>query len=680
VDPDVAQLVREQRLLEAARLASERGHAHDASAIYERACEWRSAAAEAMRAGAAARALELALCGGDESTAEGALALLVQDKAAAVAVAARLARRGQDTWAARVLERCGRPVDAARAWERAGEARRAAALLERAGEPADAERVLQAALRRDPNAWRLAVTLGALLRRFGKWEATVRVLQRIPEGTPERCEALFHLADALNHLGLGHAASEVTAELDSLGQTVTSRSTHVVVEPAPSHRARLFGQYDLIREVASSPSARVLQCVDVLRGERVAVKMLATTEARGSGRDALARFEREVRAMKSLEHPNVVPLRDFVPEGPALVLAWMEGGSLERMLAARGAIAPARAVEIACSVLSALGAAHRLGILHRDVKPANVLFDEAGGARLSDFGVAHLDDVSTTATAGVFGTLAYMSPEQRAGRPASAASDVFAVGVMLREMLTGERPSARETPRLEPSDVHRDLDVRHDTAVSRMTAQWADDRMADAFEARALLAALPWPEVVDAASAPRAQHKSSPRPNSGTFPRAPERSQPPEGTSASVPQSDPRLPERLELGRDGMLMDLWTGRTIEPIALSERSLMRARSFALADHPALQTVWRVDQAHAAIWLEALDAPELARPLTPEERARLREALDALHANGGVHGRVDAQHMVLGPSGIVLRFEAEHDATATADHDSLALARMSGAPHR
>src|SRR5258708_3556265 len=180
MDPDVAQLVREQRLIEAARLASERGDARNASLIYERACEWRHAAAEAMRAGEAGRALELAVYGGDESTAEPALALLVKDAVAADTSAARLTQRGQHAWAARVLEGCGRDLEAAGAWERAGEGRRAAALLERAGEAADAERALQAALRREPDAWAVAVSLGALLGRFRKLEAAVRVLQRVP--------------------------------------------------------------------------------------------------------------------------------------------------------------------------------------------------------------------------------------------------------------------------------------------------------------------------------------------------------------------------------------------------------------------------------------------------------------------------------------------------------------------
>ena len=255
-------------------------------------------------------------------------------------------------------------------------------------------------------------------------------------------------------------------------------------------RARLFGRYDAVREVASSPSARVLEAIDVVRGDRVALKVLAAWDAQGSGRDALVRFEREVRTMRALDHPCVVPLRDYLPEGPALVLEWMAGGTLERLLAATGALAPARAVEIASAVLSALGEAHTLGILHRDVKPANVLFDAAGGARLSDFGVAHLGDVSTTATGGVFGTLAYMSPEQREGRPATIKSDVFSVGVMLGETLTGEKPAVGTTPRTIPSQAHRELDERHDALVARMTATDPSERPG-ALEARSMLARAP---------------------------------------------------------------------------------------------------------------------------------------------------------------------------------------------
>jgi tRNA A-37 threonylcarbamoyl transferase component Bud32 len=641
VDPDVTRLVREERLLEAAALASERGDPRLASQLYERACDWTNAAVEALRSGDGSRALELAAEAGSESLAEQAASLVSPQ--ASQAVAEKLVRRGHDAYAARLLEASGHPLEAARAWEHAGHASRAAELLEHGGDPAGAARVLESALRRDPMAWVVATALGALLARFGKHEAAVRALQRVPAERPERREALVHLVSALERLGLARAAADARDELEASGGAPRRGE----VEPkAPVHR-RIFGRYDVVREAASSPSARVLECTDVVRGERVAVKVFAAWDTHGSGRDALARFEREVRTMRVLDHPSIVPLRDYVPEGPAIVLAWMSGGTLERMLAATGALAPARAVEIASGVLAALGEAHRLGILHRDVKPANVLFDEAGGARLSDFGVAHLGDVSTTATAGVFGTLAYMSPEQREGRPATARSDVFAAGTILREMLTGERPLPGEPPRARPSEAHAELDARHDAIVARLTAHDPTERPVDAFEARSALLGLPWPATVDKlAPRRRAERKSSVRPRAG----------------------------RLQLGLDGTALDTWTGRLVERVPASEQALTRARAFARADHRALQSVLRVDHDDEAIWLDVARGRPLDRSLTAAERSDLEGALEALHAAGAVHGHVDPAHVLVDDSGVVLRFEVEHEATATIDRDRLALGRL------
>lgn len=236
------------------------------------------------------------------------------------------------------------------------------------------------------------------------------------------------------------------------------------------------------------------------------MKIFAGYDARGAGRDALARFEREVRVLASLDHPNIVPLREYLPEGPALVLQWMGGGTLEGMMA-KEPLAPARAVEIADAVLAALGEAHRLGIIHRDVKPANVLFDDAGVTHLGDFGVAHLSDLSTTATAGVIGTLGYMSPEQREGRPATVRSDIYGVGAMLWEMLTGQKPEpgADMTTSVRPSAVHRDLDAKHDALVFALVASEAEKRPSDAFVARKAIGALRWPATIERVAGPRVE-------------------------------------------------------------------------------------------------------------------------------------------------------------------------------
>ena len=653
MDDEVARLVREERLVAAAELASSRGDPRTASELFERACDWIRASSAAMAAGDPSRALLLAVEGADDTAALAALGPAVAEPGRGERVADQLARRGRHAWAARVYEAGGKRADAAREWERAGEAVRAATHLDAAGDPVGAARVLEAAQRREPQRWELYVALGRLLFRYGKAEAAVRALQKVPNDAPEHRAALTHLVLALDRIGLAQARAEAQQALEAAGGPLADDS-----EAAPASttaKRRIFGRYEVIRDVASTATARVLECTDPVRGEHVAIKILAAYDARGGGRDALSRFEREVRVLGALEHPNVVPLRDYLPEGPALVLAWMSGGTLEARLTAAGhegvGLAPARAVEIATAVLSALGEAHRLGVLHRDIKPANVLFDDAGVARLADFGVAHLGDLSATATAGVFGTLAYMSPEQREGRPATVLSDLFGVGVMLFEMLTGERPLPNELPRLRPSGLHKDLDARHDAAVLRLFAIDPAARPTDAFAARKELSALPWPSTIEpAAPRPESLHPESIRPR---------------GT-------------RLEAGPDGQALDLWIGRRVERVPLSERSLVRAGAFARAGHRGLQSVLRVDRAAGEIWLGA-HGPPLARPLTAPELAYLRAAIVALHGAGAVHGSVDRRHISEGRDGAVtLLFTSDCEPMATADLDQLALSRLASTP--
>jgi serine/threonine-protein kinase len=615
VDADVEKLVREQRLLEAAVLASARGDAAGASALFEQACEWRSAATQALRAGDALRALDLALRADDTAIAERAAARIGADPAAADRAAFHLTQRGRHDWAARVFESSGRELDAARAWERAGDALRSAPLYEHAGHPAEAARALEATLRRDPEAAGAAaasVALGALLLRFGKDAAAVRVLQRVLPGAPERRAALEHLAGALRHLGLNDAANDAVAELSRLGGDASPA-------PAPAGLAasRLYGRYESVRPIASSASARLLEGFDRGRGERVAIKVYSPgAHAVSSTRAALARLEHDVLVVRALEDPAIVPILEFHPSGPAVVLAWMAGGSLEAWLA-RGAVPADRAVEIAASVLGALGAAHRAGVLHRDVKPANVLFDAAGAARLSDFGAAHAADASATVTAGDLGVLAYLSPEQREGRAATVQSDLYAVGILLRDMLGGDGHGAHGAR----------LDARHLGVLARLTAADPRDRPADAVQARELLFSLPWPGATAAAGALA------------------------QGVAATVDL--PKQP-RLEPLSDGTLLDGWTGRSLERVPLSNAVLERARCFARAEHVALQTVLRIDREDGCLWLAAC-APCPARPLSPAERERVDSAIEALLGAGLPRAEVDPTRVAVDAAGdVVLRF--------------------------
>jgi tetratricopeptide (TPR) repeat protein len=664
-DPEVMALVRGERLREAAELSSSRGDPRTASSLFERACCFVDAAREALRALDPERALPLAAEGGDDEIAGEAVRQILAgaQTASAERVAMVLERRGHPGWAARLYEGLGEIPAAARAFEHAGDAVHAAALLEAAGEPVLASTVLETAARRDPDRHDVLVALGGLLLRHGKAEAAVRALQRVPDESPARRAALTYLVPTLERLGLHEATGEAARALASKGGPLDT--TTLTMRTAEA-KTRLFGRYEVIREVASTPSARVLLCTDAVRGEKVAVKIFAAYDSRGAGRDALARFEREVRALGALEHPNVVPLRDYIPEGPALVLLWMGGGTLEERIA-NGNIAPDRAVEIACSVLVALGEAHRLGILHRDIKPANVLFDDAGTARLADFGVAHLSDASATATAAVFGTLAYMSPEQREGRPATLQSDLYGVGGLLLEMLTGDRPLPGQARWTLPSAAHRDLDARHDAVVLRFLSEDTRARPSDAFAARRSLLSLSWPKDIQPAPFAAAGNPTSTSPQN-------------EGPAAR-PSEDglESRSRRLTEVSEAEAVDTWLERRVVRIPWTTEVLARAAAFARAEHPRLQSVLRADRLAQEIWLEAPRGEPPARPLDEVELGQAREALSALHAVGVVHGRIDAEHVRLGESGVTLLFSANSDPLASRDLDSIALARL-GRAHR
>jgi eukaryotic-like serine/threonine-protein kinase len=195
--------------------------------------------------------------------------------------------------------------------------------------------------------------------------------------------------------------------------------------------------------------------VDLARdddGRDVACKRLTLHGSAADVDRARRRIRREAEVLAGLEHPNVVRLLDVVDEGGevVLVMPYLTGGTLADRVGHHGP-APAEEVErLAEALLGALAAAHRAGVVHRDIKPGNVLFDQAGTPHLADFGVAATRDVTDglTAAGTVVGTPAFMAPEQARGEDAGQAADVFSLGATLLFAATGEGPYGRGDPRL----------------------------------------------------------------------------------------------------------------------------------------------------------------------------------------------------------------------------------------
>jgi serine/threonine protein kinase len=201
----------------------------------------------------------------------------------------------------------------------------------------------------------------------------------------------------------------------------------------------LGGRYRLLEAHAMGGMASVWRATDEQTGQIVAIKRLHPHLIADEG--ARERFRREVAAMEAIRHPNVVAVRDAVvdEDEPALVMDFVEGQSVAEMAADGHRFSEPEALGVAAAVADGLAAVHALGIVHRDLKPANVLIGDDGVVRLSDFGIAVglMDETALTADDGVIGTLRYLAPERLAGAPATPATDVWGLGTVLYEMLTG---------------------------------------------------------------------------------------------------------------------------------------------------------------------------------------------------------------------------------------------------
>ena len=259
----------------------------------------------------------------------------------------------------------------------------------------------------------------------------------------------------------------------------------------------LDGRYVVDRAIARGGMATVYRCVDSRLGREVAAKVMHDQYVHDPVfRD---RFRREARAMAQLSHPNLVNVYDFAAgENVFLIMELITGGTLRELLAERGPMPPHAAAEVMRGMLTGLSVAHDKGMVHRDIKPDNVLIDASSRVKLSDFGLVRAAAETTQSTDQIVGTVAYLSPEQVDGGALTAASDVYSAGIVLFELLTGRTPFSGETPlahayaRLRsdvpaPSSLIAGVPKLFDELVATATARRPEDRFRDAAE---FLAAL----------------------------------------------------------------------------------------------------------------------------------------------------------------------------------------------
>lgn len=208
----------------------------------------------------------------------------------------------------------------------------------------------------------------------------------------------------------------------------------------------IAGRYRLTEHIATGGMGEVWQADDEVLQRPVAVKLLTKGLKDTEGFDE--RFRSEARHSAQLHHHNIAAVHDFGEndDGAWLVMEYVPGLTVAQMIRDRGALPPDEVADLMTQAARALGAAHSAGVVHRDVKPANIIVTPTGVAKLTDFGIARaVDSAGLTRTGEVMGTAQYLAPEQLMGRGATPASDLYSLGVVAHEMLTGERPYERES-------------------------------------------------------------------------------------------------------------------------------------------------------------------------------------------------------------------------------------------
>ncbi|WP_280400932.1 Stk1 family PASTA domain-containing Ser/Thr kinase [Nocardia carnea] len=324
--------------------------------------------------------------------------------------------------------------------------------------------------------------------------------------------------------------------------------------------AVLDRRYRIDAPIARGGMSMVFRGVDTRLGRPVAIKVMDPKFA--GDPQFLSRFEFEARAVAGLKHPSLVEVYDQGVDGeyPFLVMELVQGGTLRELLRERGPMPPHAVRAVAEPVLAAIGVAHAAGLVHRDVKPENVLISDGGDVKIADFGLVRaVAAANTTSASVILGTAAYLSPEQVTSGSADARSDVYAFGILIFELLTGKVPFTGDNSlsvayqRVEndvpsPSEFIAGVPPEFDRLVARATAREPAHRFADAgemvAELRAIAARLNLPEYRVPAPQDSAEHTSARHPVTRAVPEpvAAHGPQPTRMVTTARPRTDPPPP------------------------------------------------------------------------------------------------------------------------------------------
>ena len=263
----------------------------------------------------------------------------------------------------------------------------------------------------------------------------------------------------------------------------------LMADPVPN--TMVDGRYRVLSRLGSGGMADVFLAEDQQLGRKVALKLLHHRFAQDP--DFVERFRREAQAAAGLQHPNVVSVYDrgSFDDTYYIAMEYLPGRSLKQLIRQEAPLDPLRAIDITIQILKAARFAHRRGVIHRDLKPHNVIIDDSDHAKVTDFGIARAGASDMTETGSIMGTAQYLSPEQAQGHAVNAGSDLYSIGVVLYEMLTGRVPfdadsavsialkHVSEAPP-PPSSINPNIPPELEQTVLWVLNKNASDRPADA--------------------------------------------------------------------------------------------------------------------------------------------------------------------------------------------------------